>query len=534
MAIQGSYNLDNALYSQAYAYKCWYNYNYGGNTLGISANDIGEITQAWRNELPNWQNTAMDDENAYEIEDDDYSKALDDGYKQGQEKTGYDGGNGGMTARGVVDGAMGLTNALATTIGSKVASKVGTAITGNLVKNTAEKVGTKAAEKAIEKATVEEITKAGTDALGEKAAQATAEEISKAGSQSIGEKAASESTSKVAGKDVSFIVAAPLSLAQGTLYTANKPNKDQKEACDALQDEMVNAQNALGAAQGDMETAADEVITLSDEAAGYNEDANENIEDDKAEFDIYRASYEALMAKVEAGETLSEDEKALLKELIPLMQDLGVSINETSEDTTDAVSEIYDEMGDYQEIYDNSAATIAEVEGLTDFAESFDSATQTLCYVEAGAQALNAASGATAAYKAGSFAMSGGIFTAWAWAFAGMGGAGAAMSGIGAKEQLDWAGQVGNEISLRKDAQDLNADTTDIYDESIDGYEGYMSTVEDMELLIPEDMEVPEEGTDIPDGEDGNTSAATGFGLGGSTSNGQNDSDKKDDDDKKV
>lgn len=505
MAIQGSYNLDNALYSQAYAYKCWYNYNYGGNTLGISANDIGEITQAWRNELPNWQNTAMDDENAYEIEDDDYSKALDDGYKQGQEKTGYDGGNGGMNARYVVDGVMGVAGAVISYGGSKFVQ----AVAPTLVNKVGEKAVINAAEK-----------------TGEKVAY-----------NAVGEATADSAVQKGAAKSIGCIAGCVLGLTQGTLYLTNKPNKEQKEACDALQDEMVNAQNALGAAQGDMEMAAGEVETLSDEAAGYNEDANENIEDDKAEFDIYRASYDALIAKAKARGALSEDEKFLLKELTPIMKELGVSINETSEDTTDAVSEIYDEMGDYQELYDNSASTIAEVEGLTDFAESFDEATQTSCYVETAAQGLNAASSAKSSAQAFALASSGSWAfgaTAWAYAFGVMGASGAAMSGAGAIEQLDWAGQVGNEISLRKEAQDLNADTTDIYDESIDGYEGYMSTVEDMELLIPEDMEVPEEGTDIPVGEDGNTPAATGFGLGGSTSSGKNDSDKKDDDDKKV
>ena len=94
MAIQGTFNLSNALESQAYAYKCWYNYNYGNNTMGISAQDMGEITQTWNGELANWQATAMDDENAYEIEDDDFSTAKDNGRAQAQDAAGIDGGNG--------------------------------------------------------------------------------------------------------------------------------------------------------------------------------------------------------------------------------------------------------------------------------------------------------------------------------------------------------------------------------------------------------------------------------------------------------
>ena len=90
MAIQDSFNLSNALNSQAYAYKCWYNYNYGNNTMNISASDMGEITQTWNSELSNWHATAMDDENAYEIEDDDFSAARENGKDNAKEKTGYD------------------------------------------------------------------------------------------------------------------------------------------------------------------------------------------------------------------------------------------------------------------------------------------------------------------------------------------------------------------------------------------------------------------------------------------------------------
>ncbi len=489
MAIQGSYNLDNALYSQAYAYKCWYNYNYGGNTLGISANDIGKITQTWKGELSNWQATAMDDENAYEIEDDDYSMALDDGYKLGQDKTGYDGGKNGMGARSALDITAGAAGAV---VSSGALNSVGNYAIGN--------VGSKLVEKTAEKV-----------------------------SSKVGTAAANKVSEQGAGSSGSWIIGAPLALAQGTAYIAKKPNKEQKEACDELQNEMVNSQAALNAAQSDMSTYNDEIIALSDEAAVYNEDANEQIEEKKSEFDVYKATYEALMEKVEAGETLSEDEKSLLKELIPIMQELGVSINETSEETTDTTSEIYDEMSGYVEGFDNTAATVAEVQGVTDFAASFDEATKNNCVAEAVGQGLNAASGTYAATKAGIFAASGGIFTAWAWAFAGMGAAGAAMSATGVAQQTKWAGEVGNEISMRKDTQDLGSMTSEIYDESIDGYEGSMSTVEDLELLIPEDMEAPEEVPTVPEGEDKEEKpTATGFGLSVGSSGVDGNKDEKD------
>ena len=451
MAIQDSFNLSQATTSQAYAYKCWYNYNYGGNTMKISAKDMGELTQTWNGELANWRATASNDENAYEIEDDDFSTAKNNGKNAVKNDTGYDGGKGGMITRGVVDGVAAGVGA-ASSLGVNI---LGKAITGKAANAMGSVFGEKAAQNAV--------NKLGDGGLAQKEQGAT------------------------------FIVAAPLALATGTAYVAKKPNKEQKEACDELQNSMQNAQASLYSAQEDMSEYGDAIVDLSDQAQAYNEDANSDIEDKKTEFDMYKASYDALMEKAKSGEPLSEDEKALLKELIPLMQELGIGIGETSDETTEAVGEIYDEMGTYQEGYDNAASTMAEVEGVTDYAESFDDATRTMCYVEAGAQTLNAASGAKAALQAGKFASSGGLFTSWAWAFAAMGAAGAAMSGVGATQQFQWAGEVGNEINARKDTQDLNATTTGIYDENIDIYAGQMEGVEGLELEIPEDMENPDD-----------------------------------------
>ena len=452
MAIQDSFNLSNAINSQSYAYKCWYNYNYGNNTMGISAKDMGEITQTWNSQLSNWRATALDDENAYEIEDDDFSTAKMNGKNQAKDATGFDGNTTGSKVRAYVELVTGAAGAVVGVAGINV---IGKAASEKVASGLGNLMGKKASEKAV--------SKLGEDGLVQK-------------EQSCG----------------TFIITAPLALATGTAYQAKKPNKDEKEACDALQDEMNNATVALGDAQNDMSDMRDEIETLSDDAQMANEDANGEIEDKKSEYDFYKASYDALMEKVNSGEQLTDDEKELLKELVPIMQQLGVDITDTQEETTDTVGEIYEEMGTYQEGYDNAAETVAEVQGLTDYAESFDDATRTMCYVEAIAQTLNAASGGKAALQAGKFAASGGIFTAWAWGFAAMGAAGAAMSGVGAAQQFQWAGDVGTEIGMRKDTQDLNAATNDIYAESIDFYEGQMGIVNDLEIEMPDDLADPE------------------------------------------
>ena len=426
MAIQDSFNLSNAINSQSYAYKCWYNYNYGNNTMGISAKDMGEITQTWNSQLSNWQATALDDENAYEIEDDDFSTAKMNGKNQAKEATGYD---GDKSYGSVVN--LGLSIAGATT--------------GKVVGNGLAKMG-----------------------LGFKDVTG-------------GHKAVTD-TGKGKMSDIATVI---MAAAVAAKYWVAKPNKDSKEACDALQDEMNNATAALGDSQNEMSDMRDEIETLSDDAQMANEDANGEIEDKKSEYDFYKASYDALMEKVNNGEQLTDDEKELLKELVPIMQQLGVDITDTQEETTDTVGEIYEEMGTYQEGYDNAAATVAEVQGLTDYAEGFDSNTQTMCYFEAGSQTVNAGSATLAATKLAGKAFVG-------WLFAGIGYAAAASSGIATAQQMSWAGDVGTEIGMRKDTQDLNAATNDIYAESIDIYDGQMGVVNDLEIEMPDDLEDPE------------------------------------------
>ena len=436
MAIQDSFNLSKATTSQAYAYKCWYNYNYGGNTMKISSKDMGEITQTWNGELKNWRATASNDENAYEIEDDDYSTAKLNGKESAKDKTGYDGGKGGMIANGTIDSVGAVGTALCATVLNKAAG------------NALGSIGGKAANK-------------------------------------VGLKLAAKSGGGKSTKHLGDVATVILASAVAAKYYIAKPNKVQKEACDELQNTMQDAQASLAAAQDDMTTAGDEIVDLSDQAQVYNEDANGEIEDKKTEYDMYKASYDALMEKVKSGESLTEDEKAVLKELVPLLQQLGIDIGDLSAETTEAVGEIYDEMGTYQDVYDNAASTMGEVEGVTDYAEGFDGATRTMCYVEGGAQTLNATGAGLAAARLAGKAFVG-------WAFAAIGAAAAASSGIAAAHQFKWAGEVGTEIGLRKETQDLNATTISMYDENIDIYAGQMEGVEDLELEIPEDMEDPE------------------------------------------
>lgn len=442
--------------SEASCRKAYLNYHCYGNSMGVSASEMGQITEVWKDRISSWQGTVSNDENEYEFDDSEFTASRNAGKAQAQEQTGYEGGKGDTVTRGVTDGLAGAGGALLST----------GALNGAL-----NSVST---------------------GIGKT--------IGKGWSKVIGEKATSKGASQALDKGVtnndckaSWIVAAPLSAATGVRYQADKPNKEQKEACDELLNEMGNQQSNLMAAQDEMAVMSEEIIALADEAEMMNEEANEQIEEQKTEYDMYLATYEQLKEKAESGQPLTETEKALYEEVVGLLGETGSRVAETQDETGEEVTELYDDMGTYQEGYDYAADTMATAEGITDFAESFDETTQTMCYVEAGAQTLNAASGAKAGLQAGKFAASGGWFTAWAWAFAAMGATGAATSGVGAAEQFKWAGDVGGEIAAREATQDLNKGTMDTYTEEIDAYDGMMTGVEELELEIPEDIEAPED-----------------------------------------
>lgn len=450
--------------SEATCRKIYLNAHCYENSLGTSASDMGKITQAWSDKVPSWQNTVSSDENEYEFKDNEYSSCKKEGKDAAKETTGHNGKKENIV-RVAGEAASGLAGAAGNLVGKKVTNKL----------------ANKAVEKVAGKATSEIVEEAAKKA-GEKAAEKAGEEA--------GKKAAEKVTT--AGKNVGWIITAPLALATGTAYMANKPNKDQKEACDALQTEMNGAMATLADSQSEMETMSEEIITLSDEATMKTEETNEAIEEQKTEYDMYQKSLLELKSRADSGEKLTESEKALYKESMDSMTAASGLIGDLAEDSTDEVDTIQEEIGTYQEGYDVAAETIGEIEGLTDFAEGFDKATQTMCYVEAAAQGLNAYSGGKAALQAGKFAASGGIFTAWAWGFAAAGGAGAAMSIAGTSQQTNWAGEVGTEIELRKATQDINTETLDIYTEEIDAYDGFMDGVEELEPLIPKDIEAPE------------------------------------------
>ena len=445
-----SVDLERALESATYAQQML-------RSGKVSTEQKGQLVAKWGAENVNkWLSV---DTTEYQIDDADYDASKLAGKESAKQTTGYDGGkNYGST----VDATMAAAQ-VASTITFAANTAGGVFATTNLA------AGYQAAQAATE--TTEATAASGTKGIGKASAYA----------------------------------AAILCIATAAKYWLQNPNKEQVDAANHLKEnELPEAQGSLNEAQGLMEDASEEVAELTEEAEKTNEDANDKIEENKTLFDFYKQQYDALKAKKESGEALTPDEQALMKQLAPLMEDLNEDITTTSEDTSDQVNDLNDEIGEYQEVYDESAETIAEVEGVTDFAEGFDENTRTMCYVEGASQTLNALSGGYAAAKL----MAGGP---WQWALAIATGVAAASSTVAAGQQFQRAGQVSDEIDLRRETQDLGTTTNDMYDEELENYATNIEVVEDLELEIPEDMEVP---TDSAGGEASMMSMAAGGSEG--------------------
>ena len=463
------------LNSSTDCYKVWRDYYYNGNSLKVPIEFINKIESKYSSDLNNWKLRAEStDENEYEIDDSAFDTAKANGKQNAKDATGYDGHKSyGSVVNGVV--------------------YAGAQIAGQTVgKNALEKGLDGIAEKTAENASKKAIQKAGNKALGE-----NGEEIIK--------QAGDNARNKVLegkGKSVGCIVGCVIGLAEGTAYTVNKPNKEQVEAANELRESILpDAQKNLAAAQDDMAEASENTEELREEAEEINEEASEQIEDRKTSFDFYRRSYKALQVKSEAAKTggpkLTSSELDLMRSLAPQMQEISDEIAITQEDTNEAVVEKHDEMAEYQQNFDDSASTISEVQGATDYAANFDSTTEVMCYVEGGVQTLNAASSAKSSYQAFALANSGSWAfgaTAWAYAFGVMGAAGAVMSGKGAYEQFKWASQVGKEIDVREETQAIGEETLDIYDDGIETFDINLDIVEnDLNLEDPNDLEIPED-----------------------------------------
>jgi len=454
------------------AQRIYIDYHCYNNSMHTSNETMGYIVHEYSDYIRQWQSTVSDDDNKYEFDDSDFENWKAEGEDAAKDKTGYE------------DDGWDEFDQYGNSINSAVAGGAGALYSH---------------------------ATGGVQALGDFAKGGVVDRWQS------GNKISKESFQFKETK-VSDIIAAGIAIATYGLYLAEKPNEEQVEACDDLLEQMEALQQALLEAQAMMQEMAQEIAEATDEAHAVNEEANENMDTEKTEFDMFVDSYSALVEKAKT-EGLTKEERALIEDLFSAMAAANENINTTGDDAQTTVGDIYSGLETYQDGYDDAAQEMGNALGVTDYAEEFDERTQTLCQVAALGQAGNAASGAMSGAKLimkgaskGWFGL-GEIILGAAAIAAGVG------SGFAAKEQYDMSNEVGVEIDARVGTQGLNDNTMGVYDEGVTNYEASMGDVENLELVVPDDIDAPDE--EIPP-ETPTTNGSSSQGSNTTTQNGSN------------
>ena len=440
--------------------KAWINI-VNGNSAGYTPAQIGAIKGAYSDQIADWTKYAKEvDATDYDLTDEELSNYIEDGKDAASEACGHDGSKPSFyrTAADCVGGA-----------GSALTSYAGNFGVGDsLVQNSACNAASKATGKVLGKAS-----------------EATNDVVDAA--LTAGDKAESKVTEAAGNKG--WIISIPLAVATALSYVLKKPNQEEHKAAQELCAVMKGNQQALVDTQNEMAQISDEVEELSNDAIQKNEEGNQKINEEKTDYEFYKKSKEELDKKIDRKEALSPSEKDLYKTCVEYMSKAGENIEKTSEETSQEVSAKHDEINGYQSDYDDALVSMGEIKGTTEFAAGFDKSTQNHCYAEAAAQGLSAVGATKSTIQATKFAMSGGLYTAWAWAFVIAGGGAAVGSGLGAYEQFKMAGDVGAEIKERETTEAFNDSTMEVFNTEFDNYTASVSNFETLELTTPKDID---------------------------------------------
>lgn len=426
-----SLNLNNEVECR----KAYINYYVHGNTGGYSASDMGKIASKYsQSEINKWLEgitTLSQDTTEYQMTDDEKSDSQKAGAKAMNEATGYDGDNSGLNARAIGDGvAAGVTTAGAAC----------TTFTGGLKKT----------------------AKAG------------------CGSRWITR------------------IACATASATGIAYAAKKPNSEQVKACGEATNQIGAIQGSMNDTQADIEEATSKADELAEEGSALQEEANENIEKEKTDYDFYTNSYITLKEKIDGGEKLTEDEQKMYEECIKYMTETGQNIADIQNESSETMNDINSDIEDLTDSYTSSQESIEEYSGALDAVSKFDETTQNACYAEYISQNVNMISGGASALEMGAIAASEYASGSWGFAIAdtvlALGATtGAVISGIGANEQHNFAGEAGKTIEIRKQTQTMNEELSNFHTENLELYTANVDLVQNATVEIPDDIEPPED-----------------------------------------
>lgn len=467
MAVIGNaFDINRAKTSQSYAYQCWYNIKYQGNTLKVNPDDLKIIEQTWREELSNWIANANQDETAYDIPDDDFNNAYNKATQENEEKYGtaeeLTGSNKqNNTLAGV---SLGLTGAaIGADIGLSSAAK--SACTSFWSAPNSE-------------------------------AWTNFQNLSSA-SENFG----------------AWMVSAPLSMAVGILYLATRPNKDAKEALMQLKSVIENYTAGMENGQERLNEYNEAAVENAEKMEEENERINEELALKQERFVEANEIVNGIQARVNNGEKLSAMDKKLYADAVSETIKLGVELEELIKSSFETKEGLIETLEGSLDDYNSEAEFLAESQANIDFAASFDEATQSMAYIQGAMQTLNAAMGTYSAIHAGIAYASSFGFNFYALACVAMGTAGAVMSGIGAAEQFKWADEIATEIDSRKLAQGVLETSLDLYADSMNNFDMHHEFIEEFNFEdVQEFLETVNsfEATELPDEKDGDDPQTTG------------------------
>ena len=432
-----SLNLNNEVECR----KAYINYYVHGNTGGYSASDMGKIASKYsQSEINKWLEgitTLSQDTTEYQMTDDEKSDSQKAGAKAMNEATGYDGDNFGLNARAIGDCVVaGVTTAGATC----------TTFTDALKKG--------------------------------------------------------DTLSPGRGSRWITRIACATASATGIAYAAKKPNSEQVKACGEATNQIGAIQGSMNDTQADIEEATSKADELAEEGSALQEEANENIEKEKTDYDFYTNSYITLKEKIDGGEKLTEDEQKMYEECIKYMTETGQNIADIQNESSETMNDINIDIEDLTDSYTSSQESIEEYSGALDAVSKFDETTKNACYAEYISQNVNMISGGASALEMGAIAASEYASGSWGVAIAdtvlALGATtGAVISGIGANEQHNFAGEAGKTIEIRKQTQTMNEELSNFHTENLELYTTNVDLVQNATIEIPDDIEPPEDNAEV-------------------------------------
>lgn len=468
-------DMNRALQSEAYARQCFINYNYKGNTMGITASEMGEVTSHWSSRVNSWKNYKENDSNDYNISEEDWNQ----GHEDAKNDLGYDyeKQNNKMVWKnvGLTTGALATHSVNAPMRQGHSPFKKGTE--GGIVKGSDGKIDAKS------------------------------------------------STGK------GFVLAAcAIDVANTAVYWATKPNDAAVEAVRDAAEVMPTLQEQAAANDSTMDCLDEELQDMTDIASETTEEANDGMADLETDYKMNADVIEYYKKAQVQGYQLTADDYETWKQSAQYMTENGEEIAAMNEEAAENVEEIRDDMDNYESEYDDVADNIDQSVTFCDEVDGFDQLTMYQCYIEAGAQTANAASAGVDGKKALAIASSSSI-AFWAsvpYTIAGVAAlAAAAFDAVAVFREGKNALEVGEEIDQREETEDLNDANIEHYDENVDYYEGYKGDVDDLCLEVPDDVDEPEE-PPTPGAPDGATGGGgTGGVQSGDTGNGKGRKVKK-------